>query len=171
MLGKLASPNRLRPIQSNARTASLHRQVVQAYRVAGPGTQTPDYTEIDRQPLNAVIMQLFRNKLVHFTGGVDSALPGYAGVIELTKKLHRSGSAHEVQERTRQILKSLFPSFLPPAFSVVFSKPMPKFAAWMNAWATWFTYVAIEKIHLFHTCLMSFTTSFILAKASMYIRG
>lgn len=118
------------------------RHVIVAVRKAGPDTPAPDYTEIDKKPLNAVIMQLFRNKLVQFTGGVDSKLPGYAGVIDLTRKLHRIGSSpRDTQVRTRQVLQSLFPAFLPPLFARLISKPFPQFSAWMNAWATWLTYV------------------------------
>jgi hypothetical protein len=40
------------------------------------------------------------------------------------------------QEATRTILKSLFPSWLPPAFKVMFAKPFPMFSNKLNAWVT-----------------------------------
>lgn len=44
-------------------------------RQAGPLTAEPDYAEIDSQPLNKVVMQLFRNKMVAAIGA-DSQLSG-----------------------------------------------------------------------------------------------
>jgi len=45
------------------------------YITAGPGDSPPDYTEIDAQPLNKVITQLFRKKMVAQLG-VDSTQQG-----------------------------------------------------------------------------------------------
>lgn len=36
----------------------------------------------------------------------------------------------------RRVLKSLFPSWLPARFAVMFSKPFPAFSSRMNAWVT-----------------------------------
>jgi hypothetical protein len=44
-------------------------------RQAGPATDVPDYTEIDSQPLNKIVMALFRNKMVAAIGS-DSQLSG-----------------------------------------------------------------------------------------------
>lgn len=35
---------------------------------AGPSTPQPDFNEVDRQPLNAAIMALFRRKMVQALG-------------------------------------------------------------------------------------------------------
>lgn len=35
---------------------------------AGPSTPQPDFSEVDRQPLNAAIMALFRRKMVQALG-------------------------------------------------------------------------------------------------------
>lgn len=37
---------------------------------------------------------------------------------------------------TRRVLKSLFPSWLPAQFAVMFSKPFPAFSSRLNAWVT-----------------------------------
>lgn len=72
-------------------------------------------------------MALFRNKLVQFTGGQDSSLLGYSGVIDLTRKLHRIGSSpRDTQVRTRELLQSLFPPWLFPFFRAMFAQPMPE---------------------------------------------
>jgi hypothetical protein len=44
-------------------------------RQAGPATDVPDYTEIDSQLLNKIVMALFRNKMVAAIGS-DSQLSG-----------------------------------------------------------------------------------------------
>lgn len=44
-------------------------------RQAGPSTEVPDYTAIDSQPLNQIVMELFRNKMVAAIGS-DSQLSG-----------------------------------------------------------------------------------------------
>ena len=43
------------------------------------------------------------------------------------------------QEATRGILKTLFPGWLPPAFKVMFAKPLPIFSNKLNAWVTGIT--------------------------------
>jgi hypothetical protein len=48
-------------------------------------------------------------------------------------------SPRGTQEATRRILRSLFPPWLPPAFALLFSRPMPELSCQLNAWATWLT--------------------------------
>ncbi|PSC69941.1 histone deacetylase [Micractinium conductrix] len=72
--------------------------------------------------------------------GSDSQLKGYDAIIDLTRRLNTMhGSAHGTQEATVGILRSLFPPWLPGAFSVMFSRPMPRLSCQLNAWATWLT--------------------------------
>lgn len=40
---------------------------------------------------------------------------------------------------TRKILRTLFPSWLPPAFKVMFAKPFPVWSNKLNAWVTGIT--------------------------------
>ncbi|WIA35590.1 hypothetical protein OEZ86_004011 [Tetradesmus obliquus] len=69
--------------------------------------------------------------------GSDSQLSGYEAIIDLTRRLNASYSeAREVQLTTRRILNSLFPSWLPGAFKVMFSTPLPEFSCKLNALAT-----------------------------------
>jgi hypothetical protein len=63
-------------------------------------------------------MALFRSKMVAALGS-DSTQPGYAGIIDLTRRLNAAhADARGVQRATREILVSLFPSWLPGAFKV-----------------------------------------------------
>ncbi|MEW5303291.1 MAG: hypothetical protein WDW36_005997 [Sanguina aurantia] len=72
--------------------------------------------------------------------GQDSKLGGFAAIIDLTRTLNRKFSAPgATQAATRQILKSLFPSWLPAAFKVMFSQPFREFSCRLNAFATFLT--------------------------------
>eukprot|EP00775_Hariotina_reticulata_P008624 gene8624-8805_t len=109
---------------------------VLATRQAGPKDSPPNYSSIDRQPLNQVIMALFRNKMVAAIGA-DSSMTGYEAIIDLTRSLNSAFPAsRQVQLTTRGILNSLFPSWLPGAFKVLFSRPLPDFSCRLNAAAT-----------------------------------
>ncbi|KAI8468248.1 MAG: hypothetical protein J3K34DRAFT_427967 [Monoraphidium minutum] len=81
-------------------------------------------------------MALFRRKMVDAIGS-DTQLQGYDAIIDLTRALNRAyPTARETQLATRGILNSLFPSWLPAAFSVMFSRPLPAFSCRLNALAT-----------------------------------
>jgi len=98
--------------------------------------------------------------------GIDSKLPhdDYKGLMELTTAMNsRFSDKREVQLISQSVLGmpmkgysrsknprfrflmlellcilsvSLFPSWLPPRFAVMFSKPFPAFSCRLNAWAT-----------------------------------
>lgn len=55
-----------------------------AAQQAGPQTPEPSYTDIDAQPLNRVVMALFRRKMVDALG-TDSTMQGYVGCHQLTQ--------------------------------------------------------------------------------------
>jgi hypothetical protein len=48
----------------------------------------------------------------------------------------RYPTSEDTQQASRKVLKSLFPGWLPGAFAVMFSKPLPAFSCRMNAWVT-----------------------------------
>lgn len=55
---------------------------------------------------------------------------GYSGLIELIRRLNaKYADKREAQRRAQEILRSLFPFWLPRAFAVLFSKPLPGFSA------------------------------------------
>ena len=62
---------------------------------------------------------------------------GYPGLIEVIRVLNtRTRSSAEIQRVSREVLVSLFPSWLPPAFKVMFAGPFPEFSYYMNAFVT-----------------------------------
>lgn len=109
----------------------------QPLRRAGPASPPPDYAAIDSAPLNRAVMALFRRKMVAALDGADSPADGYGAIIDLTRRLNRRyPTARETQLATRGILNSLFPSWLPGAFKVMFSRPFRDFSCRLNALAT-----------------------------------
>ncbi|KAG2497918.1 hypothetical protein HYH03_004182 [Edaphochlamys debaryana] len=127
----IASPPRIGPI------SSVEAPTPPATRQAGPAdVPAPSYEEIDRKAMNVLVMSLFRRKMVDALG-VDSQQQGYAGIVDLTRKLNNKyRNPVDTQEATRAILKALFPSWLLPAFRMLFAKPMPDFSCRLNAVAT-----------------------------------
>ncbi|KAL6760406.1 hypothetical protein V8C86DRAFT_2555231 [Haematococcus lacustris] len=108
-----------------------------AYLRAGPSSPEPSYEDVDNLPHNALIMGLFRRKMVEALDGEDVPSTGYTAIIDLTRKLNsRFKSTRETQLRTVAILASLMPSWLPGLFKIMFSQPFPALACKLNAWAT-----------------------------------
>jgi len=111
--------------------------------VNGPPLETkPDYENI-HGPLgkwmDILFMVVFRKKLAKKVGGEDSSKPltDFRGICELALRMNREISDRsEIQKRALETLRSLFPSWLPRQYAVLFSKPFPAFSARMNAWAT-----------------------------------
>jgi Beta-carotene isomerase D27-like, C-terminal len=110
--------------------------------VLGPDVATkPDYDNIVG-PLGKVfdtlLIIVFRKQLAKHVGW-DSALPiwDYNGIIEITQYMNRSFRSRKlIQETSQNVLLSLFPSWLPKQFGIMFSQPFPIFSARLNAWAT-----------------------------------
>eukprot|EP00903_Cladosiphon_okamuranus_P013019 g12147.t1 len=103
---------------------------------AGPADATPTYD--DTRLLDRVLLGLFRSKLAEEVGGDGDVFePGYDGLMEMIKVLNEKfPSKRQTQEASRRVLKSLFPSWLPASFAVMFSKPFPAFSSRLNAWVT-----------------------------------
>lgn len=109
----------------------------------GPDLETkPDYDNIHGplgKTLDDLFLYVFRTKLAEHVG-VDSKLPknDYAGLIELSAALNsRYSDRGQVQAIAQKTLRSLFPSWLPSQFAILFARPFPEFSSRMNAWATW----------------------------------
>lgn len=110
--------------------------------VAGPDLETkPDYENIHGpfgKTLDTLFLKIFRSKMAEKVG-VDSSLPkdDYQGLMELASAMNsRYSDRTKVQKIAQEILRSLFPSWLPGQYAILFSKPFPEFSARMNAWAT-----------------------------------
>eukprot|EP00467_Chlorarachnion_reptans_P013904 CAMPEP_0114502720 /NCGR_PEP_ID=MMETSP0109-20121206/9254_1 /TAXON_ID=29199 /ORGANISM="Chlorarachnion reptans, Strain CCCM449" /LENGTH=212 /DNA_ID=CAMNT_0001680679 /DNA_START=333 /DNA_END=971 /DNA_ORIENTATION=- len=66
---------------------------------------------------------------------------GFQGIIDMTKhglinNRDRFSSPKDVQDASQRILRGLFPSWLLPAFRVMFAKPMPQVSGRMIALVT-----------------------------------
>jgi hypothetical protein len=111
--------------------------------IDGPSPETkPNYEEI-YGPLgpfmDKLFMIMFRSKMAEKVG-IDSNLPrdDFQGLIELTTALNaRFSDKVQVRNIAQDILRSLFPSWLPGSFGVMFAKPFPEFSSRMNAYATY----------------------------------
>lgn len=101
----------------------------------GPTSPVPDYTPIDNNIFNTVFTSIFLRKLENELGAQAEDVSGYDAVIQVVRRLanrHR-GDPEGLRMASQRVLASLFPSWLPPAFVVLFSKPFPAFANWLNA--------------------------------------
>ena len=85
--------------------------------------------------LCAVAALSFSVAKLHF---LDScSLCRYDAIIDLTRSLNsRYCNPAETQQATQQILRSLFPAWLLPAFRAMFSRPLPTASCRLNAWVT-----------------------------------
>jgi len=127
-------------VHENKRTTGKKR-----WTVEGPSLETkPDYENIHGplgKSLDYTFMALFRSKLAEKVG-VDSKLPlnDYQGLMELVSAMNaRYSDRREVQKIAQDTLLSLFPSWLPSQFAIIFAKPFPSFSSRLNAWATMMT--------------------------------
>ena len=107
---------------------------VAALARGGPGTPAPEYD--DTKPLDRVLLGLFRRRMAEELGR-DSAMHGYDAIVDMSRQLKARGPGPEGTRRaTQRILVSLFPTWLLPAFRVMFAKPYPAFSLKLNAWVT-----------------------------------
>ena len=104
--------------------------------VRGPSADDkPDYENIVGplgRPADQLFTSVFRTQLANNVG-FDSPRPktDYQGIIEITTELNkRFSSRTEIQQRAQATLKSLFPSWLPGSYAVLFSKPFPEVSRW-----------------------------------------
>ena len=111
--------------------------------VSGPSLEDkPDYDTIHGplgKAIDGLFLRIFRLRMAEKVG-VDSDRPydDYQGLMELTAALNaRYSDREQVKAIAQDVLRSLFPSWLPTQFAILFSKPFPAFSARMNAWATW----------------------------------
>lgn len=105
----------------------------------GPTTPAPDYTAIDRNVFNKLFTNVFLRKLEQELGApADNGATGYDAIIQVVRRLAHQyrGNPQGLRMASQRVLASLFPKWLPPAFVVLFSKPVPAFANWINAFIT-----------------------------------
>ena len=67
---------------------------------------------------------------------VDEVPQNYADLMSLINEMTKSRPVQTVHRQGKNMLVRLFPTWLLPQYKWMFSKPFPKFSAWMNAWVT-----------------------------------
>jgi len=106
-----------------------------------PPESKPDYDNIHGPlgpALDKIFLIIFRSRMAEKIG-MDSNRPrdDYEGLMELAALMNSFYSdRREVQIISQDILRSLFPSWLPRQFGLLFAKPFPEFSCRLNAWAT-----------------------------------
>lgn len=119
------------------RSRARHARRSRTPCMRGPPTPAPDYARIDANPVNRRLTTIFRGKLEDELGR-PAPVAGYAGVVYAVNALaqrHR-GNPEALRLASERVLQSLFPSWLPPAFDLIFSRNVPYFAKWINAVVT-----------------------------------
>lgn len=99
--------------------------------VQGPSVDTkPDYENIHGPlgPLaDMIFLAVFRKQLAK-NAKIDSSknIFDYGGIMDIAECMTRSFPPQESQIRAQRTLRSLFPSWMPGSFAVMFSKPFPE---------------------------------------------
>eukprot|EP00640_Fibrocapsa_japonica_P004983 CAMPEP_0113952842 /NCGR_PEP_ID=MMETSP1339-20121228/90648_1 /TAXON_ID=94617 /ORGANISM="Fibrocapsa japonica" /LENGTH=210 /DNA_ID=CAMNT_0000961511 /DNA_START=253 /DNA_END=885 /DNA_ORIENTATION=- /assembly_acc=CAM_ASM_000762 len=85
-------------------------------------------------------MATFRRKLLDRLdgeGSPDKEREGFDGLMDIVARLNVAyKTKRETQEAARDVLLSLFPTWLPPAFAALFSANIPALSCRMNALVT-----------------------------------
>lgn len=110
--------------------------------IRGPPIETkPDYDKIVGplgRIMDRIFLIVFRRALAHHAQ-FDSprSQDDFMGIIDIALHMNKQyKDRNQVQQRALQVLQSLFPKWMPPAYAKLFSKPFPAFSSKMNAWAT-----------------------------------
>lgn len=116
---------------SKAVNSQSKRKAMPPGFVDGPPLETkPNYEELHGplgETADNLFLEVFRKNMAERVG-VDSNLPydDYQGLMELTSALNaRYSNRKEVQQIAQNVLRSLFPSWLPGQYAILFSKPFP----------------------------------------------
>jgi Beta-carotene isomerase D27-like, C-terminal len=116
------------------------RRVPRCNMSRGPSTPPPDYTALDAKPQNIFFMHMFACRLADELGVQQPIISetNYDVVMDLVSALtsRANGEASALTAAAVRVLETLFPAWLPPAFAALFSRPFPRFAAWLNAVVT-----------------------------------
>jgi hypothetical protein len=110
---------------------TVFRHQLEYYSTLPPVVVDDDKSQTSKQPPQA----LQQPQPIRPLFGVPDE---YQAIIDLAATMNRKYSNRaEIHARARRVLQSLFPSWMPRSYAVLFSKPFPQFAARMNAWATY----------------------------------
>ena len=87
-----------------------------------------------------VLFSLFSASVNAEMGRNDTLSPkNYSELMALINEMTTTRRKEQVHAQATHMLVRLFPSWLLPAYQVMFARPFPRFSAWMNAWVTHWT--------------------------------
>lgn len=99
--------------------------------VPGPPMETkPDYENIVGplgKTMDNLFLKVFRGKLAEQVGS-DSSLPStdFKAITEIAAAMNKKfTNRQEIQQRAQEVLRALFPSWLPRSYAVLFARPFP----------------------------------------------
>lgn len=142
---------------STTKIRPANRMAMTKLTTDGPDPATkPDYDDIIGplgRWLDTLLLTIFRNKLAEQvmgdltdSTGSSSSTPlaavlaepaNYTQIVQLAAAMNaRFSDPVTVQTCAQTVLRNMFPSWLPPQYAALFSRPFPAFAARMNARAT-----------------------------------
>ena len=89
--------------------------------------------------IDKILFSRFARSVHTEIGNNEVAVAGtYEELIRQISTMPKMFPATTVQNKGKNMLTNLFPSWLLPQYRVMFSTPFPRFSAWMNAWVTHF---------------------------------
>lgn len=112
----------------------------QTFNTISSQAQSGDYY----QTFSAFEKLLFRrfadSVAVELDGRASSEpITSYSELMRMINRMTFTRPLSKVNEQGKNMLVRLFPSWLLPAYKVMFSGPFPQFSAWMNSWVTLWT--------------------------------
>ena len=104
---------------------------------------TPQAQQDDpHDSFTAVDKVLFARFAISVATEMGSSAPppqNYRELMAMINEMTTTRRKEVVHDQAKHMLVRLFPSWLLPAYTVMFARPFPRFSAWMNAWVTHWT--------------------------------
>jgi len=104
---------------------------------------TPQAQQVDpHDSFTAVDKVLFSRFAASVATEMGSNAPppqNYRELMAMINEMTTTRRKEVVHDQAKHMLVRLFPSWLLPAYTVMFARPFPRFSAWMNAWVTHWT--------------------------------
>jgi hypothetical protein len=137
-VGANLGTNQLGPVEQssrfdanlNDRAQNATPKVLKRLVIGPPADTKPDYERIVGplgKTIDNIFLKVFRAKLAEQVGS-DSALPAtdFKAITELAATMNkRFTNRLEIQQRAKDVLSAIFPSWLPKSYAILFAKPFP----------------------------------------------
>ena len=91
-------------------------------------------------PFEKLLFKKFANSVsLELYGSSEKSAKDYNSLMLQINEMAVTRPLSRVSQQGRSMLLRLFPSWLLPAYRILFAKPFPDFSLWMNSWVTLFT--------------------------------